>query len=59
MLGDIRNPKLLYIKGGLMLPVGLMASDILVTLHGDWMTVVLLVTAVCGFFAGPITLPSM
>lgn len=59
MLGDIRNPKLLYIKGGLMLPVGLMTSDILVTLHGDWMTVVLLVTAVCGVFAGPITLPSM
>ena len=59
MLGDIRNPKLLYIKGGLMLLVGLMTSGILVTLHGDWMTVVLLVTAVCGVFAGPITLPSM
>ena len=59
MLGAIRNPKLLYIKGGLMLLVGLMASDILVTLHGDRMTVVLLVTAVCGVFAGPITLFSM
>ena len=59
MLGDTCNPKLLYIKGGLMLPVGLMASDILVTLHGDRMTVVLLVTAVCGVSAGPITLPSM
>ena len=42
-----------------MLLVGLMTSDILVTLHGDWMTVVLLVTAVCGVSAGPITLPSM
>ncbi len=59
MLGAIRNPKLLYIKGGLMLLVGLMASDILVTLHSDRMTVVLLVTAVCVVFAGPSTLPSM
>ena len=59
MLGDTCNPKLLYIKGGLMLLVGLMASDILVTLHSDRMTVVLLVTAVCGVFAGPITLFSM
>ena len=59
MLGDTCNPKLLYNKGGLMLLVGLMASDILVTLHSDRMTVVLLVTAVCWVFAGPITLFSM
>jgi hypothetical protein len=49
MLGDIRNPKLLYIKGGLMLLVGLMASALLLTLHFDWMTAILLATAVWGF----------
>ena len=49
MLGDIKNPRLLYLKGGLMLLVGLMASAILLTLHADWMTAVLLATAVWGF----------
>ncbi|MFM8933063.1 MAG: hypothetical protein ACKOS8_14445 [Gemmataceae bacterium] len=49
MLGDIKNPKLLYLKGALMLLVGLMASAILLTLHCDWMTALLLATAVWGF----------
>ncbi len=49
MLGDIKNPRLLYLKGGLMLLVGLLASAILLTLHADWMTAVLLATAVWGF----------
>ena len=49
MLGDIKSPKLLYLKGALMLLVGLMASAILLTLHCDWMTAVLLATAVWGF----------
>jgi hypothetical protein len=49
MLGDIKNSRLLYLKGGLMLLVGLMASAILLTLHADWMTAVLLATAVWGF----------
>jgi hypothetical protein len=49
MLGDIKNPRLLYLNGGLMLLVGLMASAILLTLHADWMTAVLLATAVWGF----------
>ncbi len=49
MLGDIKSPKLLYLKGAQMLLVGLMASAILLTLHCDWMTAVLLATAVWGF----------
>ena len=49
MLGDIKSPKLLYLTGALMLLVGLMASAILLTLHCDWMTAVLLATAVWGF----------
>ena len=49
MLGDIKSPKLLYLKGALMLLVGLMASAILLTLHCDWMTAVLLATAVWSF----------
>lgn len=48
-MGDIKSPVLLYIKGALMLLVGLAASAMLLMLHGDWMTAVLLATAVWGF----------
>lgn len=48
-MGDIKSPTLLYIKGGLMLLVGLAASSILLLWHPDWMTALLLATAVWGF----------
>jgi hypothetical protein len=48
-MGDIKSPVLLYIKGGLMLLVGMTASILLMLQHPDLMTVVLLAVAIWGF----------
>jgi len=48
-MGDIKNPKLLYAKGGLMLAVGLLASILLIARHPDLGSAVLLAIAVWGF----------
>ncbi len=46
---DIKNPTLLYLKGGLMLAVGFLASGLLIADHPDSRTAVLLAIAVWGF----------
>lgn len=46
---DIKSPTLLYLKGGMMLAVGVLASGLLIAEHSDWKTVVLLAIAVWGF----------
>jgi len=48
-LGDIKSPLLLYAKGILMLLVGLLASTLLLAMHPDAKTVLLLTIAVWGF----------
>lgn len=48
-LGDIKNHRLLYAKGGLMLLVGLLASALLLADHADLKTTLLLAIAVWGF----------
>lgn len=48
-MGDIKNPKLLYAKGGLMLAVGSLASILLIVRHPDLGTAALLTVAVWGF----------
>ena len=49
MMGDIQNPKLLYIKGGLLLLLGMLAAGMLLAEHPDWRTAVLLATAIWAF----------
>ena len=46
---DIRSPRLLYFKGGLLLAVGLLASGLLIAEHPTWKVVVLLAVSVWGF----------
>ena len=48
-MGDIKSQVLLYIKGVLMLLVGVTASILLLVQHPDLMTAALLATAVWGF----------
>jgi hypothetical protein len=48
-MADIKSPKLLYLKGGLMLAVGLLAAGLLIAEHPDVKTIVLLAVAVWGF----------
>lgn len=46
---DIKNPRLLYFKGMLMLGTGLLASAVLIVEHPDLKTILLLSVAVWGF----------
>jgi hypothetical protein len=46
---DIKSPRLLYLKGGLMLLVGALASALLIDRHRDWQSIALLTVAVWGF----------
>ena len=48
-MADIRSPRLLYFKGGLMLAVGLLASGLLIAEHPTWKVAILLGLAVWGF----------
>ncbi len=48
-MGDIRSPRLLYLKGGLMLAVGLLASGLLISECPSWKVAMLLALAVWGF----------
>jgi hypothetical protein len=48
-MGDIRNPKLLYLKGGLFLLLGLFAAGILVAEHLEVRFVALLGIAIWAF----------
>jgi hypothetical protein len=49
MLGDLRHPRWLYFKAGLLLGVGLIASAILWMESPRWRTAGLLVAAAWGF----------
>ncbi len=48
-LGDIRNLKLLYLKGGLLLFLGILAAGLLLAEHPDWPTALLLAVAIWAF----------
>ena len=48
-MGDLKNPKLIYLKAGLFLLIGLMSGGLLLLDHPQWRTVVLLVLTVWGF----------
>jgi len=48
-MSDIKSPSLLYVKGTLMLIVGILASVLLIAGHPDVQTAALLVVAVWGF----------
>jgi hypothetical protein len=48
-MADIRSPRLLYLKGGLMLVVGLLASGLLLVECPSWKVALLLAIAVWGF----------
>ena len=45
-MADIKNPKLLYAKGLLLLVLGLLAATLLVLDHPDWRTLLLLAVTV-------------
>lgn len=48
-MADIKSPRLLYIKGGLMLVVGLLASGLLIAEHPTAKVALLLALAIWGF----------
>ena len=48
-MADIRSPRLLYLKGGLLLAIGLLASTLLIAEHPSWKVALLLAIAVWGF----------
>lgn len=48
-MADIRDPRLLYFKGGLFLLLGLMAARILLAEHASWKFVALLALRIWGF----------
>ncbi|WP_435009141.1 hypothetical protein P12x_000389 [Tundrisphaera lichenicola] len=48
-MADIKSPRLLYLKGGLLLAVGLIASALLVAEHPTAKVALLLAIAVWGF----------
>ncbi len=48
-MADIKSPRLLYIKGGLMLLVGLLASGLLIAEHPTAKVAFLLALAIWGF----------
>jgi hypothetical protein len=47
-MAEIRSPRLLYLKGGLLLAVGLLASALLIAEHPTWKVALLLALAVWG-----------
>ncbi len=49
MLGDIHNPRWLYVKGALLLAVGILASTILIIDRPTLRTAALLAIAIWGF----------
>lgn len=48
-MADIKSPALLYLKGGLMFAVGVLASGLLIAEHPDLRSMALLAIAVWGF----------
>jgi hypothetical protein len=48
-MGDIRNPKLLYLKGALLLLLGLLAAGLLLAESPTWRAALLLSVAIWAF----------
>lgn len=48
-MSDLRDPRLLYLKGGLFLLLGLMAAGLLVSEHPEWRFVALLALTIWAF----------
>jgi hypothetical protein len=48
-MADLRGPRILYFKAGLLLAVGLLASGLLIAEHPSWKVALLLALAVWGF----------
>lgn len=48
-MSDITNPRLLYVKAGLFIVLGLTASAMLLWLHPEWTAAFLLAVAVWAF----------
>jgi hypothetical protein len=48
-MGDIRNPRLLYLKAALLLLLGMLAAGMLLAEHSDWRTALLLAIAIWAF----------
>jgi hypothetical protein len=48
-MADIRSPKLLYLKGGLFLFLGVLAAGLLLAEHPDWKFAALLALAIWSF----------
>jgi hypothetical protein len=48
-MGDIRNPRLLYLKAALLLLLGMLAAGMLLAEHPDWRTALLLAIAIWAF----------
>ncbi len=48
-MGDLKNPKLIYLKAALFLLIGLMSAGLLLLERPQWKTAVLLVLAVWAF----------
>lgn len=49
MLGNIKNPRWLFVKGGLLLALGVMAATLLLIQHPQWRTALLLAIAIWAF----------
>ncbi len=48
-MGDLKNPKLIYLKGGLFLLLGVAATTLILLKHPSWEIAVLLAIAIWSF----------
>ncbi|MCA9092870.1 MAG: hypothetical protein KDA68_05255 [Planctomycetaceae bacterium] len=48
-MADLKDPRLMYLKGILFLGIGLLSSGLLLLLAGTWQVAVLLVLAIWSF----------
>lgn len=48
-MGDLRDPRLMYLKAGLLLAIGVIAATLLLIRHPSWQTALLLGLAVWAF----------
>ena len=49
ILQDIKSRRLLIVKGALMLLCGILAASLLLLLHPDWVTALILAATIFGF----------
>jgi len=48
-MADLKDPRLMYLKGVLFLGIGLLSSGLILLLTGSWQVAVLLVLAIWSF----------